>query len=281
MTRTLRPTSLWLDEDDHFENHGAAILMLVRDGTARNWQDICHLLRFDRDRREYHSGHHGLRRTLERLIDAGLLTSAVSYQGPYEVTEHALSTLDALGISLTQAANLLDINGLAIRPVFGSPTRLEKAAHVFVVMPFLPELNPVYKGSLKGACQRMRLSIERADDIFSSGELVQDIWNGIVNCFAVVADCSGRNPNVFYELDIAHTLGKPVILITQDNVPVDIEPFRYIRYENSLAGRRSLSRIMFKTLTELTKHRSAAVRRRRNNKKASQISNADLRQVGV
>jgi hypothetical protein len=39
-----------------------------------------------------------------------------------------------------------------------------------------------------------------------------DVWNSIYSSSIIIADCTGRNPNVFYELGIAHTLGKPVIL---------------------------------------------------------------------
>ena len=51
----------------------------------------------------------------------------------------------------------------------------------------------------------------------------------------VIADCSGRNPNVFYELGMAHALGKPVVLITSDAVeqaPTDIRAFEFISYAN-------------------------------------------------
>jgi hypothetical protein len=50
----------------------------------------------------------------------------------------------------------------------------------------------------------------------------------------IIADCTGRNPNVFYELGMAHILNKPVILITSDAVkqaPTDIRCFEFIRYE--------------------------------------------------
>ena len=188
MTRKLRPTHLWLNDDDHFEGHGAAILLLVRDGVARDWRRLCHVLRFDRDKRAFHSGNLALKHTIERLIDAELLESARNHSGPYRLTERASTMIGALGISLTQAANMPFTNGVAVRPVFGKPAGLERAPHAFVIMPFSRELRPVYEGPLKAACRRLRLSVERSDDIFSGGELVEDIWNAIVNCLVVIAD---------------------------------------------------------------------------------------------
>ena len=51
------------------------------------------------------------------------------------------------------------------------------------------------------------------------------------------------NPNVFYEIGIAHTLGKEVILLTQnsDDVPFDLRHLRYIRYLNNEQGCEQLS----------------------------------------
>jgi nucleoside 2-deoxyribosyltransferase len=53
-----------------------------------------------------------------------------------------------------------------------------------------------------------------------------------------VADCTGRNPNVFYEIGLAHALGKPVILITQnsEDIPFDVTHIRYIQYEFTPRG---------------------------------------------
>lgn len=60
----------------------------------------------------------------------------------------------------------------------------------------------------------------------------------------VVCDCTGRNPNVFYEVGIAHTLGREVILITQshDDIPFDLRHLRYIAYLNNGEGLASLSK---------------------------------------
>ena len=55
---------------------------------------------------------------------------------------------------------------------------------------------------------------------------------------AVIADCTTRNPNVFYEIGMAQTVGKPVLLITQDesDVPFDLRHLRYIKYAYTPPG---------------------------------------------
>lgn len=62
---------------------------------------------------------------------------------------------------------------------------------------------------------------------------MQSVWDGINRARVVIADLTGRNPNVFYELGIAHTLGKPVVMLTQsmDFVPFDLRQLRCIVYD--------------------------------------------------
>jgi len=71
----------------------------------------------------------------------------------------------------------------------------------------------------------------------------------------IVADCTGKNPNVFYELGIAHTLGKPVIIITQSarRYPFDIKHIRYIQYEYTPGGLKSFEKKLAEFLREATK----------------------------
>ncbi len=52
----------------------------------------------------------------------------------------------------------------------------------------------------------------------------------------IIADLTGRNPNVFYELGIAHALNKKSNPLTQDltDVPFDLKHIRCIVYEDSI-----------------------------------------------
>jgi len=109
-------------------------------------------------------------------------------------------------------------------------------------MPFAPSLKKTYS-AIQKACRGLRLSVERGDDIFSSANVIDEIWEAINNCGVLVADCTTRNPNVFYEIGIAHTLGKEVILISQskEDVPFDVNHIRYLSYLPSPTGLRKLT----------------------------------------
>jgi nucleoside 2-deoxyribosyltransferase len=78
------------------------------------------------------------------------------------------------------------------------------------------------------------MQCERADDRALTKPILDKINDFIRDADVIIADCSGRNPNVFYELGIAHALGKKVILITKDPIkdaPSDIRHFEFIHYE--------------------------------------------------
>jgi hypothetical protein len=111
-----------------------------------------------------------------------------------------------------------------------------------VMMPLDVGFNPIYE-SIRQAADNAGLRCRRADDIWENAAIIQDVVVLIDRSRIVVCDCSGRNPNVFYEAGIAHTLGREVILITQNaqDIPFDLRHLRYIRYLNNVEGRAALT----------------------------------------
>ncbi|MDX2157599.1 MAG: hypothetical protein SFW09_13935 [Hyphomicrobiaceae bacterium] len=138
---------------------------------------------------------------------------------------------------------------IAVNPVFGSAS--DVPLDVFVVMPFDPAMVGVYE-PIRQVCTSLGLKAARADDLFTANHVMSDIWSSIMCARAVIADCTSRNPNVFYELGVAHTIGRPVILMTQDanDVPFDLKHMRYILYTDSDAGRDDLQEKLRKSLRE-------------------------------
>lgn len=108
--------------------------------------------------------------------------------------------------------------------------------YCFVLMPFadLKDMQRVYIDHIKPVVERrLNLRCERADDIHDISGVMQSVWESINRARVIIAEMTERNPNVFYELGIAHTLGKPVIMITQsmDFVPFDLKHLRCIVYD--------------------------------------------------
>jgi hypothetical protein len=112
---------------------------------------------------------------------------------------------------------------------------------VGVMMPFEASFTPVHEGIFE-ACRLEGLTGKTVDDIWDHSTIIQDIFSLIFRSRIVVCDFTGRNPNVFYEAGIAHTLGKHVIPITQskNDVPFDLQHHRYIAYLANKEGIASL-----------------------------------------
>lgn len=102
----------------------------------------------------------------------------------------------------------------------------------FVLMPFSKPFDDVYRAVIAPAVRQAGLEGMRADEMFAPGSIMEQIRSAIQQSRLCVADLTGRNPNVLYELGIAQTLGKPCILLTQDmdDVPFDVRQYRVIQY---------------------------------------------------
>ena len=89
--------------------------------------------------------------------------------------------------------------------------------------------------TLSGACQTLAVQAVRGDDLFTPTDILVDIWHSLNGADIVIADITGRNPNVLYELGIAHTLAKPVLIISRNaaDIPIDLSTRRVILYGQS------------------------------------------------
>ena len=107
----------------------------------------------------------------------------------------------------------------------------------FVLMPFSESLSEVYDFLIKGSLESVGYIVKRADDIKSQRNILEDIIKEIINSDLIVADLTDSNPNVYYELGIAHALGKNVVLITQEieELPFDLRSYRVISYGTHFA----------------------------------------------
>lgn len=115
--------------------------------------------------------------------------------------------------------------------VFELPDSLFDDSLVALMIPFNAEFAPVID-AVKRAAATCQLQCQTANDLWRESVIVQEIFNLIVRSKVVIADFSGRNPNVMYEIGIAHTLGKTVIPITQNinDMPFDIKHHRALVY---------------------------------------------------
>jgi hypothetical protein len=119
-------------------------------------------------------------------------------------------------------------------------------------MPFAPNFDPVYR-AIGAASRTAGLTPKRADGVFEGKAILQKILAGIEESRVVVADVTGRNANVFYELGIAHVRKDATVLVTQDiqDVPFDLRHLELMEYSAQPQGLRKLKRDLSPILMRL------------------------------
>lgn len=137
--------------------------------------------------------------------------------------------------------------------------RKKQSGTCFVAMPFSEEMNAVYERIYDPVIRYCGLTPLRVDGIFRAGLITKDIFDCISSCTIVLADLTGANPNVYYELGVAHRERKPVILTAQHigaDVRFDVRQLRVIEYSRGSDDfwadklRESLQKAITETLTE-------------------------------
>ena len=103
----------------------------------------------------------------------------------------------------------------------------------FVMMPFGAWFDRYYAEIYVPAIKEAGFEPVRADELFTTGSVVEQIWEQIEKAKLLLADLSGKNPNVFYELGLAHAARKPVVFTAGqvEDVPFDLRHLRVIIYD--------------------------------------------------
>lgn len=121
------------------------------------------------------------------------------------------------------------------------PQTLDEEYDIAAMMPFSENFDAIYK-AIERAGAKLNQKVARADNVWGNQFIINDIISLIAHSKIVVFDCTGQNPNVFYEMGIAHALDTKFILITQDlkDIPFDTNHIRHLRYKNSQEGLETL-----------------------------------------
>jgi hypothetical protein len=103
-------------------------------------------------------------------------------------------------------------------------------------MPYGDWFDDYYSSIFVAAIESAGLEPRRADDLFRSSTIVNDNWEYTKSAKLILADLTDKNPNVFYELGLAHAMAKPAILVTAslDDVPFDLRGLRIIEYDKNV-----------------------------------------------
>lgn len=118
-----------------------------------------------------------------------------------------------------------------------------KDKSVFCLMPFHKSFNKTYE-TIFQACDDSDYICYRSDTPYNPGKLLPQIVKLIIESQLIVAVLDGKNPNVFYEIGLAHSIGKTVILIANlsniNDIPFDLKSDRLLLYSNQNDLRKKL-----------------------------------------
>lgn len=120
---------------------------------------------------------------------------------------------------------------------------------LFVLTPFHDDLRDEFH-VVTQVGQELGFTVARGDEKVSQGDIFPQLLQMIVEAKVIVANISGRNPNVFYELGIAHALDKQVILLAESksDVPFDIRSKRIVFYQSNKELQERLTLMLARTI---------------------------------
>jgi hypothetical protein len=115
------------------------------------------------------------------------------------------------------------------------PKATAPRAICFTIMPFGDRFDQYYREVFQPAIEQAGFTPRRADDLMRPGTIVRDIWNYTKEATIILADLTGRNPNVLYELGLAHAIAKPAILVAEsiEDIPFDLRHLRVLQYDKN------------------------------------------------
>lgn len=116
---------------------------------------------------------------------------------------------------------------------------------VFMAVPFSDTYAPFYRDCVKAAVLDAGLTPVRVDELPAEAKrrtIIERIEEGVARSRFVIADLSGWNPNVVYEVGLAVGISKPIVLLCdskyfeESSIPFDFAPYPVIQYSFWKAG---------------------------------------------
>lgn len=192
--------------------------------------------------------------TTRRLLTGG--TSSLQAEKIYEIRvtlKGSILSFSINDVELFAYSNYYPFNGLGSHGLyvqngneafFSNIVINKNAPKVFCIMKFEKDFEVLYTDVISPQCEKKGLKAIKADEIYASSSIIQDIIREISEAAIIIADITMDNPNVFYELGYAHALNKPTILLADSEkraqLPFDVSGYRTIFYSNTIGGKREI-----------------------------------------
>ncbi len=201
---------------------------------------------------------------LTRLASAGSisnLTSGRTYKIRVTIEGQKLMlSVDGVTVVTYDRLNPMPGTGLGLfafrgtrEAIFGPMVIQDRRPNAFVAMQFSDPYDEVYRDAIRPLVEEIGYEPFRVDEKAGPGIILNDIWSHITEASVVIAEVSEPNPNVYYEIGVAHALQKPTVLLAtrSTKLPFDLGPHRCIFYDNTIPGRARLLDALRRSLTSL------------------------------
>jgi hypothetical protein len=113
---------------------------------------------------------------------------------------------------------------------FGPMEVDDRRPSAFIAMQFSEPFDEVYRDAIAPLVAEIGYNPIRVDDVSHPGIILNDVWLQLTEASLVIAEITEANPNVYYEVGVAHALRKPTVLLAQrgTKLPFDLGPHRCI-----------------------------------------------------
>ena len=143
---------------------------------------------------------------------------------------------------ISKTENTEEENRFFVKPIFKTKDVPVKKGSALVVMPLEAYWSESIWMHIQDTLGAMGFASKRTGSLYIENRL-EDTWMALNEAEVIIADLTYKHPDVFYKLGIAHTLGKPLLLITQHarDLPNDFKHHTHIVYDNNIYGLQRLA----------------------------------------
>lgn len=254
----LRIEALVLKKDElvreaNYESAGEVVgeisnLRSAREMMVREWEDQCKV------------------RRSESLVDEDAVIDAVALITGHDPEKIRARDTEGLAESpLVRDTALAEFERLQTKSVISGDGIEIAHGTGFVLLPHKPEYEDIYKHAIQPALEANRVDALKGDDIYAVGTVLNQVWNQIRQAEVIIADVSGSNPNVVFELGLCFGLRRFPILLCQNaaDLPFNLRSLRHIEYTDDVGGvtalKEKLTDAIAAFLTEVRKPRDMSL----------------------
>ncbi|PWF24308.1 hypothetical protein DF212_00105 [Lactobacillus johnsonii] len=180
----------------------------------------------------------------------------------YTISDNEKICIRAIQKGMNKNNSIYGGNGMWINPIFKAKDISPDPNLCFCVLPFNKMRLEIFDEVLRPMLENnWGITVVRSGNILRPNlNIMESVWTSINQAAFIIADLSDKNPNVFYELGICHTLGKPVITLCDEEsykndynekLPFDINSINTIFYKNTGAGPTKLVNEINKNITAI------------------------------